>query len=49
MMPIGLASRAGVARGRGEAKRLERPPHCLSLEKRIREALAAPDGPGCAS
>jgi DNA invertase Pin-like site-specific DNA recombinase len=34
--------RAGLARARGEGKRLGRPP----IEKRIREALATPGRPG---
>jgi DNA invertase Pin-like site-specific DNA recombinase len=34
--------RAGLARARGEGKRLGRPP----FEKRIREALATPGRPG---
>jgi DNA invertase Pin-like site-specific DNA recombinase len=38
--------RAGLARARGEGKRLGRPPIAPALEKRIREALAAPERPG---
>jgi DNA invertase Pin-like site-specific DNA recombinase len=38
--------RAGLARARGEGKRLGRPPIAPALEKRIREALAAPGRPG---
>jgi hypothetical protein len=38
--------RAGLARARSEGKRLGRPPIGLALEKRIREALAAPGRPG---
>src|SRR5262245_58080497 len=38
--------RAGLARARGEGKRLGRPPIAPSLEKRIREALATPGRPG---
>jgi DNA invertase Pin-like site-specific DNA recombinase len=38
--------RAGLARARGEGKRLGRPPIAPTLEKRIREALAAPGRPG---
>ena len=38
--------RAGLARVRGEGKRLGRPPIAPTLEKRIREALAAPGRPG---
>jgi hypothetical protein len=34
--------RAGLARARGEGKRLGRPPIAPALEKRIREALATP-------
>jgi Resolvase, N terminal domain len=41
--------RSGLARARGEGKRLGRPPIAPTLEKRIREALAAPGGPVCAS
>jgi hypothetical protein len=39
--------RAGLARARGEGKRLGRPPIAPALEKRIREALATPGRPGC--
>jgi DNA invertase Pin-like site-specific DNA recombinase len=38
--------RAGLARAKSEGKRLGRPPIDPALEKRIREALAAPDRPG---
>ena len=38
--------RAGLARARGEGKRLGRPPIAPALEKRIRDALAAPGRPG---
>jgi DNA invertase Pin-like site-specific DNA recombinase len=38
--------RAGLARARGEGKRLGRPPIAPALEKRIREALATPGRPG---
>jgi DNA invertase Pin-like site-specific DNA recombinase len=38
--------RAGLARARGEGKRLGRPPIAPTLEKRIREALATPGRPG---
>jgi DNA invertase Pin-like site-specific DNA recombinase len=38
--------RAGLARARSEGKRLGRPPIASALEKRIREALAAPGRPG---
>jgi DNA invertase Pin-like site-specific DNA recombinase len=38
--------RAGLARARGEGKRLGRPPIAPALEKRIREALAIPGRPG---
>jgi hypothetical protein len=38
--------RAGLARARGEGKRLGRPPIAPALEKRIREALATPRRPG---
>jgi DNA invertase Pin-like site-specific DNA recombinase len=38
--------RAGLARAKGEGKRLGRPPIDAVLEKRIREALAAPGRPG---
>jgi DNA invertase Pin-like site-specific DNA recombinase len=38
--------RAGLARAKGEGKRLGRPPIDPVLEKRIREALAAPGRPG---
>ena len=38
--------RAGLARARSEGKRLGRPPIAPALEKRIREALAAPGRPG---
>src|SRR5207237_7844033 len=38
--------RAGLARARGESKRLGRPPIAPALEKRIREALATPGRPG---
>jgi len=38
--------RAGLARARGEGKRLGRPPIAAALEKRIREALVAPGRPG---
>jgi DNA invertase Pin-like site-specific DNA recombinase len=38
--------RAGLARAKGEGKRLGRPPIAPELEKRIREALAAPGRPG---
>jgi DNA invertase Pin-like site-specific DNA recombinase len=38
--------RAGLARARSEGKRLGRPPIAAALEKRIREALAAPGRPG---
>jgi DNA invertase Pin-like site-specific DNA recombinase len=38
--------RAGLARAKGEGKRLGRPPIAPELEKRIREALAAPSRPG---
>jgi len=38
--------RAGLARARGEGKRLGRPPIAAALENRIREALAAPGRPG---
>ena len=38
--------RAGLARAKGEGKRLGRPPIDPALEKRIREALAAPGRPG---
>jgi DNA invertase Pin-like site-specific DNA recombinase len=38
--------RAGLARARGEGKRLGRPPIAPPLEKRIREALATPGRPG---
>ena len=38
--------RAGLARARGESKRLGRPPIAAALEKRIREALVAPGRPG---
>jgi DNA invertase Pin-like site-specific DNA recombinase len=38
--------RAGLARARGERKRLGRPPIAPALEKRIREALATPGTPG---
>src|SRR5499433_971632 len=38
--------RAGLARARGEGKRLGRPPITPAVEKRIREALAAPGRPG---
>ena len=38
--------RAGLARARGEGKRLGRPPIAPALEKRIREALAVPGRPG---
>jgi len=41
-----LNVRAGLARARGEGKRLGRPPIAAALEKRIREALAAPGRPG---
>ena len=37
---------AGLARARGEGKRLGRPPIAPALEKRIREALATPGRPG---
>jgi DNA invertase Pin-like site-specific DNA recombinase len=38
--------RAGLARARGEGKRLGRPPIAPALEKRIGEALATPGRPG---
>jgi DNA invertase Pin-like site-specific DNA recombinase len=38
--------RAGLARARGEGKRLGRPPIAPELEKRIRKALATPGRPG---
>jgi DNA invertase Pin-like site-specific DNA recombinase len=38
--------RAGLARARGEGKRLGRPPIAAALEKRIRQALATPGRPG---
>jgi len=38
--------RAGLARARSEGKRLGRPPIAPALEKRVREALAAPGRPG---
>jgi DNA invertase Pin-like site-specific DNA recombinase len=38
--------RAGLARAKSEGKRLGRPPIAPELEKRIREALAAPGRPG---
>src|SRR5262249_17275983 len=38
--------RAGLARARGEGKRLGRPPIAPALEKRIRDALARPGRPG---
>jgi DNA invertase Pin-like site-specific DNA recombinase len=38
--------RAGLARARGEGKRLGRPSIAPTLEKRIREALAARGRPG---
>jgi DNA invertase Pin-like site-specific DNA recombinase len=38
--------RAGLARAKSEGKRLGRPPIDPTLEKRIRQALAAPDRPG---
>src|SRR6266850_5253681 len=38
--------RAGLARARSEGKCLGRPPIAPALEKRIREALAAPGRPG---
>ena len=38
--------RAGLARARGEGKRLGRPPIAPALEKRIRRALATPGRPG---
>jgi Resolvase, N terminal domain len=38
--------RAGLARARGEGKRLGRPPIAPALEKRILEALATPGRPG---
>src|SRR5262245_27017700 len=38
--------RAGLARARGEGKRLGRPPIAPALEKRIRDALATPGRPG---
>ena len=38
--------RAGLARARGEGKRLGRPPIAPALEKRIREALTTPGRPG---
>ena len=38
--------RAGLSRARSEGKRLGLPPIALALEKRIREALAAPRRPG---
>src|SRR5438045_4116234 len=38
--------RAGLARARGEGKRLGRPPIAPALEKRIREALATLGRPG---
>ena len=44
LRPAGYAKsmsvRAGLARARGEGKRLRRPPIAHALEKRIREALA---------
>ena len=36
----------GLARARGEGKRLGRPPIVPALEKRIRDALATPGRPG---
>ena len=41
--------RTGLARPRGEGKRLGRPPNAFALEKRIREALATPGSPVSAS
>jgi DNA invertase Pin-like site-specific DNA recombinase len=38
--------RAGLARARGEGKRLGRPPIAPELEERIRKALATPGRPG---
>ena len=38
--------RAGLARARGEGKRLGRPPIAPELEQRIRKALATPGRPG---
>jgi DNA invertase Pin-like site-specific DNA recombinase len=38
--------RAGLARARGEGKRLGRPPIAPALEKGIREALATSGRPG---
>jgi DNA invertase Pin-like site-specific DNA recombinase len=38
--------RAGLARARGEGKRLGRPPIAPELEARIRQALATPGRPG---
>src|SRR5262245_25489489 len=38
--------RAGLARARGEGKRLGRPPIAPELEERIKKALATPGRPG---
>jgi DNA invertase Pin-like site-specific DNA recombinase len=45
-MTIQERVRAGLARAKGEGKRLGRPPIAAALEDRIRAALAKPGRPG---